>query len=120
VKATTLLVGCLLLLGACSQSQAVASAIPSNIIASAAASAVTELADDAEAWCVLHLGGPGADQHQVEDAAIAIGVIPGAKTREDVFGRWGGKAQADLVQDPTYVAACTAAYAQKAVASPSA
>jgi hypothetical protein len=36
-----------------------------------------------------------------------------------VFGRWAGKSQADLLEDPTYVAACTAAFAQQAVASPS-
>jgi hypothetical protein len=112
MKLRRLLVACVFLLGACSQSQPLASAVPSNIPASAIASAAAVLADDVKTWCTNHTGGPGADQHQVEDMAVKLGVVPGAKTREDVFGRWAGRSGDD--PDPTYVTACLAAFAEQA------
>ncbi len=70
-------------------------------------------------WCVIHTGGPTDDLHAVEDMAIQLGVIPGARTREDIFGRWAGHTMADMNADPTYKAACVAAYATFASPSPS-
>jgi hypothetical protein len=68
-------------------------------------------------WCIVHTGGPEDDAHQVEDMAIEIGVIPGAKTREDIFGRWAGLVELD--HDITYKKACVAAYQKFAKVSPS-
>lgn len=75
------------------------------------APSIPTLSDAAQAWCVQHLGGPGEDQHQVEDTALALGLIEGAKTRDDVFARWGGMSPQDLrVSVRTYVTACQAAW----------
>jgi hypothetical protein len=84
----------------------------------AAPVSVPSLSDAAQAWCVQHLGGPGEDQHQVEDAALSLGIVEGAKTREDVFSHWGGMSPQDLrVSVRTYVVACQAAY-EKSSAPP--
>jgi hypothetical protein len=76
------------------------------------------LTDAQSAWCSLHTGGPGDDAHQVEDMALTLGVIPGAKTRDDVFARWAGHPVSD--PDLTYKIACIAAYAAFGSATPAA
>jgi hypothetical protein len=69
------------------------------------------ISDETQAWCVLHLGGPTDDRHQVEDAAIALGLVEGAKTRQDVFDHWGGLSPQDLrLSVRTYVLSCQAAF----------
>jgi len=127
-----------LLVGACSgnagAAPATASAAPSTVAtpapsrspspvptASPAASVDTTppLTQAQMDWCTIHTGGPTDDLHAVEDMAIQLGVIPGAKTREDIFGRWAGHTMADSAADPTYKAACVAAYAKFASPSPS-
>ena len=110
----------ILLVAACGGSAKATIPDASAITPSAVASAASQLTEEVKSWCATHVGGPGADQYQVEDMAVRLGVIPGAKTREDVSGRWAGKSQADLVQDPTYVAACVAAFATQPLPSPSA
>ncbi len=67
------------------------------------------LTDAQKTWCTNHTGGPGEDMHQVEDMALHLELIPGAKTREDVFGRWAGHPASD--PDITYTIACLAAFA---------
>ena len=115
-----LLLVSVLLFTACAGSLRTTSPDASAINPSAVASAASQLTEEVKSWCASHVGGPGADQFQVEDMAVRLGVIPGAKTREDISGRWAGKSQADLVQDPTYVAACVAAFATQPLPSPSA
>jgi uncharacterized protein YceK len=84
---------------------------PTTPPASTAAASIPSLPDAAQAWCVQHLGGPAENQHQVEDAALSLGLLEGAKTREDVFAHWGGMSPQDLrVSVRTYVVACQAAY----------
>ena len=68
-----------------------------------------DLTDAQSAWCILHTGGPGEDAHQVEDMALQLGLIAGAKTRDDIFGSWAGHSASDPA--PTYKIACIAAYA---------
>jgi hypothetical protein len=114
-----LLIGAIVLAG-CGGAQPSSVGGPASRAPTAIASAIAVLTDEVKTWCVAHTGGTGADGHEVEDMALTLGVVTGAKTREDVFGRWAGKSQPDLVQDPTYVAACVAAYAANANVPPSA
>ena len=110
------LIALVLMLTACGGSPAATGA---SAATSPESSTGAELTAEQKTWCTNHTGGPGDDQHQVEDAALSLGVIAGAKTREDVFGRWGGKTAADLYQDQTYQEACIAAFVARESPSPS-
>jgi hypothetical protein len=114
--AAVLIMAAAAILVACGGTSNAATAPPAP--SAAPASTIPSLTDATQAWCVQHLGGPGEDQHQVEDAALSLGIIEGAKTRDDVFARWGGMAPQDLrVSVRTYVAACQAAW-EKSSAPP--
>jgi len=107
LRSLSILIATVAMLAACGGT----AASPTPPPASTAAGAIPSLSDAAQAWCVQHLGGPGENQHQVEDAALSLGILEGATTREDVFARWGGMSPQDLrVSVRTYVVACQAAY----------
>jgi uncharacterized protein YceK len=108
MRSLSILIAIVAVLAACGGT---ATAPPPQPPASTAAGSIPSLPDAAQAWCVQHLGGPAENQHQVEDAALSLGLLEGAKTREDVFAHWGGMSPQDLrVSVRTYVIACQAAY----------
>jgi hypothetical protein len=94
------------------------SASPSPSPERSAGPSIVALTDAQLAWCTIHTGGPGEDQHQVEDMALVFGFVPGARSRDDVFGRWAGRSFPDLALDPTFNAACRAAYTTLSSAAP--
>ena len=95
-----------------------ASASPSPAPSATAGASVAALAAEQLTWCLQHTGGPGADQHQVEDMALIIDAIPSATSRADVVGHWNLGAPAELGADPTFVNACRAAYVTLSSAAP--
>ena len=111
----TVLFAVAVLAAACGGTSA-SSAPPASSPTSKPVPSAPDVPDSAQAWCINHTGGTGADGHLVEDAAIALGDIAGAKTIEDVSGRWAGRSMADLRLEWTYARACISAYAASSAA----
>ncbi len=94
----------------------VATPVPSATQTAKPVPSAPEVSDAAQAWCINHTGGPSDDGFRVEDTAIALGDIAGARTRDDVAGRWAGRSMADFRLEWTYARACLAAYAASSAA----